>query len=281
MLIRYPGSKDQHLQHLLEHMAGWTSIVEPFAGTAAVTFGLLQQRELQEVVINELDVEMVALWRTVRDHPEPLCRLIERYEPSADDFYWIKERAPGAWESEIDAAFYKIVVHQISYSGLGRSAGSPIGGRTQTKPNGTPSTYLVGCRWSPDRLIRKVNDCHDLLKRARRVWIQAGEAVGLLDTGLPTYLDPPYLDAGPGLYHHGHTVPGLVDGLRHRVAPWVMSFDVRGAADFADFAEIKNLQVTSHLHHKKVTDVLIVPPGTPEQMCAFCEHCRTERAETA
>jgi len=274
VLIRYPGSKDQHLDRLMPWMRGWTSIAEPFAGTAAVTFGLLKRRELQKVWLNDLDPEIVGLLKTVRDNPDELCRRVEAYRPrmrGVRDFYRIRDEVDPHDGSDLDRAFNKIVIHQISYSGIGRAAGSPIGGRTQTnKKTGAPSEYLVDCRWNPKILTKKIRECHDLFGRAEHVHIQGGDALECLDIELPIYLDPPYSTAGQGLYHRGAFVPELVERLRGRTDPWVMSYDAAGAEPFRPFARVIPVTVTSHLHNTRgedredhARDVIVVPRFRP------------------
>jgi hypothetical protein len=175
----------------------------------------------------------------------------------------------------VQVAFEKIVIHQISYSGLGRKAGSPIGGRTQTQRDGTPSKYLVGCRWNGTRIARKVRECHELLnKRARKVEFTSVDASVYLLDPRPVYLDPPYNEAGSGLYHHdgrGHASPAFVGTMRDRTErgfPWAMSYDGLLAADFADFADVEKIEVRSALHHKMIIDVVVLPRFEQEEEAA-------------
>ena len=59
----------------------------------------------------------------VKNFPDVLVHKVQKYTPRPEDFYTYKEDAPTDLEK---AAFQKLVLHQISYSGLGEAAGSPI-----------------------------------------------------------------------------------------------------------------------------------------------------------
>lgn len=273
MLIRYPGSKDSHLKflspHLVQRAAASRKLCEPFAGTAAVTFHLLQQSEesisqgreqlIESWWINDIDPSMAALWEVISGQAEGLDTLrimIDRYTPQADDFYDFKAN-PGT--SKIELAFRKIVLHQISYSGLGGKAGSPIGGRAQT------GKYLVDCRWNATRLLKKIDTCTTLLQSApgkvtNLSWKDV--LVEALQDNFFVYLDPPYYKAGGGLYINGlidHQ--DLADTLKNSDNKnWFLSYDDEpGVSELYSWAIIKPEDVRSHLHHKKISDVMITP----------------------
>lgn len=258
MLIRYPGSKDQHLKYLERHLLPFAreyrAVAEPFSGTAAVTFFLLKKKLVDKYWINDFDPAMAALWTAVRDNPDELIALIEEYTPKAEDFYAFKTD-PGTTPMEL--AFRKVVLHQISYSGLGAKAGSPIGGKNQT------GSYKVDCRWRPHLLRKKITACTGLLNSA------GGEITSLsweqmlsdaLESGYFVYLDPPYYAQGASLYANGtidHS--GLSQALQGS-RNWMISYDdAQEVRDLYDWADVQRLAVRSHLHHKAVGDVVILP----------------------
>lgn len=261
MLIRYPGSKDRHLAFLREYidpMASRTrSVVEPFAGTASITFDLLRRGIVDRYQINDIDESMAALWRIVRDNPAGLVSLVEGYTPAVDDFYEFREH-PG--ETDMERAFRKVVLHQISYSGLGAAAGSPIGGRAQQ------SAYTVDCRWSPRRLVKGIGECHALLS-SRPGLITSGswETVvdGAISDGSFIYLDPPYIDQGAKLYANGsmdhRALAERLNASDHK--DWLISYDNAEdvASLYGEWADVLGVDVLSHLHHKTITDVIIRP----------------------
>lgn len=215
MLIRYPGSKDRQADRILAalHIED-RRLCEPFAGTAAVTFACLRRGLLDRAWLNDADSAITDLWTTVRDYPDDLCRLVASYQPSAESFYQLRE---AEFRSPVDHAFATVVLHQISYSGLGRRAGSPIGGRSQA------GKYLVGCRWNRDRLLAGIREAHSLMSKAHVTitnedWSDCPEWTW--------YVDPPYAVAGGALYREGvFPVRPLANDLYAKSEWWVLSYD--------------------------------------------------------
>jgi DNA adenine methylase len=265
VLIRYPGSKDRHLKFLREYIdpiaALTRSVVEPFAGTASITFDLLKRGVVDRYRISDVDESMVALWLTVRDQPEDLIKLVREYKPAVDDFYEFKEH-PG--EETLERAFRKVVLHQISYSGLGAAAGSPIGGRAQK------SAYTVDCRWSPKRIEKGINECHTLLAGHDGVISAASweETIAwAIDTESFIYLDPPYIEQGEKLYANGVIDHGALADTLHAArdfhAGWLISYDNAPLVEtlYGSWAHVEGVDVRSHLHHKTITDAIVTPIG--------------------
>lgn len=254
MLIRYPGSKDKHMRFLAGKIPA-RRLCEPFAGTAAVTFALLREGQLTSAWINDIDPGIAALWTAVRDAPAQLAQAVERYRPHAPDFYEFKTEPITGCVTE--DAFRKIVLHQISYSGLGLKAGSPIGGRNQR------GAYKADCRYNGAKLGAKVRELGKLMASCRdvRVTSLSWNAVLPDATDYFLYLDPPYVVRGKELYAHGaldHA--GLARALFARDS-WLLSYDdapeVRKL--YEPWARVEAEPVRSHLHHKTISDVVIAP----------------------
>jgi DNA adenine methylase len=272
MLIRYPGSKDSHLKFLskplIERAEQSRSICEPFSGTASVTFHLLEESQkrvnkgeeplITRYWVNDIDPSLAALWSVVKDEEgsQELVQLIKSYTPAAEDFYAFKEN-PG--DDLMSRAFRKIVLHQISYSGLGAKAGSPIGGKAQK------GNYLVDCRWSPQRLAAKVHKCAQLLrsvegKITNLEWDDVVAQAITDDTFI--YLDPPYYAQGKSLYISGSLQhQNVADTLqKHTNSNWLVSYDdAPEILAMYSWANVQPVDVRSHLHHKTISDVMITP----------------------
>jgi DNA adenine methylase len=271
MLIRYPGSKDKHTQFLMEHIPDGIHLCEPFAGTAAITFEALRLGRIESYDICDIDPGITALWRFVRYDIEELCHRITNYsrrgaERMVSDFYQFRDHPspPGSR----DLGFEKLVLHQISYSGLGGKAGSPIGGEKQL------GAYKVDCRWSPKTLLKKARSCHDLLV-SKPGEIRTARWTESLRRGKDCffYLDPPYYGAGNSLYVNGFTEEEhqLLAHALFQTPQWALSYDncneVRSL--YRGWCSITPIEVTSHIRPgrtkeqpertKKITDVLIKP----------------------
>lgn len=258
MLIRYPGSKDKHLKFLAPHVEELLSknrnLCELFAGTASITFFALKNNLVDSYHINDFDIEIVNMWKTVKDNPAYLISQIEAYTPNIEDFYEWKASEPHE-DPEI-MAFRKIVLHQVSYSGLGRKAGGPIGGKKQA------GTYKVNARWSPKRLVKGIGECSTLLNSVQgqfthKSWDKCLEEVPQ-DSAI--YLDPPYFVKGGELYFNGGLDHESLAKTLKEYPNWLLSYDEHEyLRELYNYADIEPLTVRSHLHHNNITDLAIKP----------------------
>ena len=254
MLIRYPGSKDRH-KHLLPLVTQKGSVItEPFCGTASVSFSLLEQKLVNDVHLNDADENIACLWKSVVSDSKTLVQMIKEYTPSAKDFYNFKEN-PGY--TDIDRAFRLIVLHQISYSGLGRKAGSPIGGRYQT------GSYKVDCRWRPKTLEKKILKCSFLLNSADKLIISSEDWSDIVSYDRFMYVDPPYFEEGSGLYVAGDIDHSALAYYLKDSSRWVLSYDdCEEVRDLYSWADIQRVNYTSGLNgtdtHKR-TELVITP----------------------
>lgn len=257
MLIRYPGSKDKHLPLLapyLQRAEKTRTVYEPFAGTAAITFYLLENKMVDYYLINDIDEHMIALWQTVKKEPEKLIKAIQSYVPSVKDFYDFKQNAG---KTVFDKAFRKLVLHQISYSGLGAMAGGPMGGKAQA------SKYGVDCRWYPKKLETGIRKCSALLNSVKGD-ITSNSWEATVDTAIKNdgfiYLDPPYFVKGGELYINGGLDHQALAEKLKQSQDFVLSYDdAPEIRKMYSWAVVNKIDVRSHLHHKMITDVAITP----------------------
>ena len=143
----------------------------------------------------------------------------------------------------------------MSYSGLGTMAGGPMGGEDQS------GRYDVGCRYSLPRLIKHIDKAAGLLDRVvlhpdvcsnldfESVLRFPGDAL--------FYLDPPYYEAGPGLYQFAFTEEDharLATLLRGEERPWLLSYDTHPAVAglYGGWAELGEIPVTCTINGPNV-----------------------------
>lgn len=237
-LIRYPGSKakltrqimrwfpDEVMMELLSTQRP-IEYREPFFGAGAVGFDVLAKIDPDCAVwLNDKDPWMVALWKTVRDNPDSLVKRCNKFVPTAEWFYKFKDSDGDPSVADEQAAFRKLALHRMSYSGMGFKAGGPIGGKKQTN-----ATYDVGCRWNPENIKKQVAVASKRLRKFTRIKFTCGDFGPLLCGAAPStfiYLDPPYYEKGPELYKFSMTdddhvrLAGMVRGLCCR---WALSYD--------------------------------------------------------
>jgi DNA adenine methylase len=77
--IPYQGSKRQLADRILQYFPTDNArLVEPFAGSAAITVAALAQRRVDSAWISDTDVALIALWRQIMDCPEVIADAYER-----------------------------------------------------------------------------------------------------------------------------------------------------------------------------------------------------------
>jgi DNA adenine methylase len=82
-LLKYPGSKWSLAEWIISHFPPHTTYLEPFFGSGAILFN---KAPSQVETINDIDGDIVNLFRVIREHPEELARLVY-FTPWARDEY--------------------------------------------------------------------------------------------------------------------------------------------------------------------------------------------------
>lgn len=237
--MRYPGGKTKQIKVLapltIELLDNKSRYVEPFVGGGSVATAIAKQSQAKQFWINEFSYPMYCYWKSVINYPDLLIQQIENYVPKVNDFYEWKELFR---ENDLDillnlpvweVGFKKLAIHQISYSGLGEMAGSPIGGRNQL------SKYDVGCRWNPARLIKDIKFWNTSEHKVDVTWMDFADVITQCNENDAIYLDPPYWEKGSQLYTHSfgknqHLLLGKL--LTETPASWVLSYDPNPVVDY-------------------------------------------------
>lgn len=254
---------------------------EPFFGAGGIGLNLmLKSKRLRHIAINDFDIGVAAFWTAVIQHPDRLIEAMESFVPHPDRFYEYKEyftttsRAQQQQADCVEVGLKKMILHQISYSGLGMKAGGPLGGKSQK------SDYKVDCRWNPIRFRKQIEEYHRLF-----LWMTVqGDQCGSDDFSTVIsdlekqdccfyYLDPPYYLKGPDLYyyHFGKKDHArLAEQLRESKHSWLLSYD---AADeirkMYDWAYIKEVNVNYMIRTaRSKPEFIIVPKHMKELLTA-------------
>jgi DNA adenine methylase len=83
-ILHYPGSKWSLASWIISHFPEHQTYLEPFFGSGAVLFS--KKRSKLET-INDLDGEVVNLFRIIRERPEELGRAISLTPHSREEYY--------------------------------------------------------------------------------------------------------------------------------------------------------------------------------------------------
>ena len=281
MLFRYPGGKGKISKFIIRKIVPYfenglvTEFIEPFMGSGAVTFALLQDAGdlVPRLWINDKDPGICAIWNVIRDDHTNLTEAIEAYKPSVSDFFAFKQELSDMRYlnavSPLEIAIKKIAVHQMSFSGLGTKAGSPIGGKDQFDADGNPKKYGVDCRWSPKHLVKSVNTLHKQIRDKELIFghCTSEEYSFLLsrcNDDSFIYLDPPYYGMGEQLYEFSFSEQDhikMADMLRNK-NNWLLSYDnhdrIRELYDWANIEEV-GIKYTINNKTDQAKELLICP----------------------
>lgn len=186
-LMRYHGGKWKLAPWILRHLPAHRVYVEPFGGGASV---LLQKPRSYAEIYNDLDGEVVNLFRVVRERGEELAQACELTPFARAEFEDSYEPASDPLEQA-----RRTLARSMMGFGPAGSSGQRTGFRTYTGDNrrGTPQRDWMT---HPDA-VRAV------VQRLRGVLIENRDAAEVMRThdGPETvhYVDPPYVHSTRGM----------------------------------------------------------------------------------
>jgi len=279
-MIRYPGGKGKLADTITAEFPITAAddlfceayeYREPFFGAGAIGMIVLESMApSSRVWINDLDRSIYAMWSVIASEKmsAELTKRVMSYIPNAEDFYRLKElEHSDSFDGDlVTSAFNKIVLHQISFSGLGPMAGSAIGGRFQQNVE-----YSVGVRWNAARLSSKIKKNHGILaKFGSNLRVTCEDFAEVID-GAPekcvVYADPPYWGMGSVLYKmslnaqdHARLSESLMET---KSRSWFLSYDdcpeVRDLYGWADIRDLTISGTINSIKGRKNKEVLIRP----------------------
>lgn len=252
--LRYPGGKSKYADLFVDiissnHLENCT-FVEVFAGGAGAAISLLLKGYVKSLVLNDLDVAIYSFWKSVKEYPEELIKLIRSTRISMAE--WKRQKA--IYDSKDDSdmlilGFATFFMNRCNHSGI--LGARPIGGMKQKGINKINSRYNKSTSIAKIETIARHADClevfnldglHflDLLKK------KYGQRKCLI------YFDPPYYQKGPALYlnhfsNEDHR--SLRDDILKCPFPWVLSYDNHN--DIIDM--YRNYDCNLHLNHLRHT----------------------------
>jgi len=177
-VLKYPGSKWRLADWIISYMPRHTTYLEPFFGSGAVFFN---KPPSKVETINDIDGQVVNLFRVIREQPERLAALIEMTPWARDEYYASYERTGDPLE---DARRFLVRCWQAYGAKL---CGVP-GWRHEAKGTMRASTYHT---WKelPKRILAVVT-------RLKSVQIENKNAIDLIQAhhykDCLIYADPPY-----------------------------------------------------------------------------------------
>ncbi len=154
-IVPYFGGKHRLVKDILPRIPDHTCYVEVFAGGASVFF---KKEQSKSEVINDLDKDLVTLYRVVKHHPEELYRQYKFSLASRTEFEREKEVNPDTL-TDIQRAARYLFLQKSSFGG--KIKGQHWGTTTTTKPRFNLLTLESTIEAAWRRLINVQIECKD------------------------------------------------------------------------------------------------------------------------
>lgn len=226
--LRYPGGKANLINFVVEFLEANRlypeTFVEPYAGGASISLGLLSKGVVKKVLLVERDPLVFSFWRAVFEEPEKLCELIADAEIDIDSWErqreWLSAEKPDA-KNFVEMGFAALFLNRTAFSGIMHAG--PIGGYSQS------SVYDISCRFYRESLvqrIREISNFSDLVSVChsdgmKEIKVREGSDCFF-------YVDPPYYLQGQRLYrHHFYKIDHILLSrvLQETDCPFLLSYD--------------------------------------------------------
>lgn len=191
---------------------------------------LLLQGNVSRVVLNDLDPAIYSIWDVILNHADELCTFIKTVPLDMKQWYSARDtfRTAGGPSPELGkAAFF---LNRTNRSGI--LTGGVIGGKAQS------GKYKIDARFNRDSLCNKVLD---ISARSGDIELHNLDVFDFMKDVAPTlsrqsllYLDPPYVQKGPGLYKNSFTDDDhrqLSKSVRLYSGNWMVTYDADALVD--------------------------------------------------
>ena len=277
--LRYPGAKSKLFDYVkklieTEELRGCT-FYEPFAGSATLSWQLLEDGIIENAVINEKDPLLYHFWNSVFNYTDELIELITNTEINIETWNECakyKELAFLLGKNSYQIGFAALFLNRTNFSGILKA--NPIGGKKQE------SDYKLDCRFNKEKIIKSILD---ISKYKNNVKVFNDDAIDFMRKELKykrnrctfVYIDPPYYKEGPGLYRYYYLDSQhrkLADFIKSKKFPWLLSYD-----DTLEIRKLYNRRTCINLYldysvktSKKGKEILIsdleIPPMEQEKV---------------
>jgi DNA adenine methylase len=263
--LRYPGGKGAMAGVLAEirrqnGVAGLAQ-AEPYAGGAGASLSLLYEERTPEVLINDADPAMHALWWALTSRNKEFRDMLSGTRASMAE--WRRQRS--AYRSprtgRLKRAFATFYLNRCNRSGI-IIDGGPIGGIAQT------GEWKIGARYNKETLLQRCQKVGEYADRIKVSGVDGIEFIGQANTKeVFLFIDPPYYHKGPLLYlnsldeDYHKALANKLQSLPED-ATWALTYDdcpeirklYRGWATVRSFT----LRYTAY-ERKKGREVMITP----------------------
>jgi DNA adenine methylase len=254
--LSYIGGKTRLAQRIIERIPEHLAYVEPFAGGAQVFF---HKPPSKIEVLNDLDGEVVNLYRVCQSHYEELIRFM-RFMLLSREWYERLQKTPSQSLTDIQRAARYLYLQKVSF-----------GGRVRSQSYG----YFVTSanRFSPTKVPEMISRSHDRLAGTQ---IECSPYEIVLERyDRPTtffYIDPPYY--GVKLYRHNlekDEFETLRDRLKCLKGKFLLSLndtpevrEIFSCFNIEEVAIYYSVQASGERHHRELLIANYLPGNKPK-----------------
>lgn len=239
--LRYPGGKARLVDRVAALITGGglrpQLLVEPFAGGASMSLGLLERDVLDAALIADADPMVAAFWAEVRDEGPRLAEAWMREEISLERWAHWKAAEPLTQQARAMRCLY---LNRTSFSGVIAKTGGPLGGRAQA------GVTQIDARAYRATVAERIRNAHELALSGRLAVAACADYRSTLELvegveGVLLYVDPPYVEKAARLYDHAFDGPDhgqLAAVLADTSAPWILSYDRPALSHYAHLDDV-------------------------------------------
>ncbi|MBL8793247.1 MAG: DNA adenine methylase [Planctomycetia bacterium] len=222
----YQGSKRKLAARILAYLpARAERLVEPFAGSAAVTLAAARQQRARRFLLNDLHAPLTRLWHAILHAPEPLADDYEALwtqQQGQERAFFDRVRDDFNRSQEPHCLLYllaRCVKAAVRYNASGEFNNSPDNRRLGMRPAAMRRNLLATASLLHDNTEVQCRDYREVLAEAR-----PGDVV---------YLDPPYQGVTESANHRycqglrRDDFAAALDDLNRRGIPFLVSYDGR------------------------------------------------------
>jgi DNA adenine methylase len=226
--LRYPGGKAKVLDAILERFPErFLEFREPFVGGGSVFLGVRQKFPQAQVWINDLNLDLIAFWRTVQTDCVALTTEVRRIKETEHDGRALFERFRSSLSDDLtqfERAVRFFVLNRVTFSG--------------TVDSGGYSEQSFQGRFTHSSIDR-VQEIAGLMRGVRITNLDYREVIQAVGTDVFVFLDPPYFSATKsklygkkGDLHVGFNHAEFALEMQQCPHRWLITYD--------DCAEIRN-----------------------------------------
>ena len=228
--LRYPGGKLKLFNYVSEilkinNLENCTYI-EPYAGGAGLALGLLLEKKVDKIILNDFDKSIYSFWFSILNYKNEFIEKIIKCDITLQE--WNEQRVIQIEKEKanvFDLGFSTFFLNRTNRSGIIK--GGPIGGKTQV------SNYKIDCRFNKEDLINRIEKIYKLKNKIFVYNLDASDFIRRIVNKQKKkaliFLDPPYFKKGPGLYtnfyeYEDHKIISEII-KKELKANWIVTYD--------------------------------------------------------